>query len=114
MLDDELLTFSMWGNASFVDLDMDGQDEFVIEFPGLHLNPPDIAIIRVQDGVLEMTDYVGQELREIEMNRDFAILKTDGEQPLIHISNILLFSEQLHEEQSADYEYDNGVLRKVE
>lgn len=114
VLDDALLTFSMWGNASFIDLDMDGQDEFVIEFPGLHLNPPDLAIIRAQNGILEMTGYVGQQLRTVEMNRDFAILKMNGGRPLIHISNMLTFSEQLYEEQSADYKYDDGVLRMAE
>lgn len=113
VVDDVLLTFSMWGKASFMDLDVDGHDEFVIEFPGLHLNLPDVAIIRARDGNLEVVASVGQQLRMIEMNRDYAMLKKDGQQPVIHISNMQLFSEQLYEEQSADYAYDDGKLRMV-
>lgn len=34
-------TFDAWGQASFLDIDGDGDEELVIEFPGLHMSPPD-------------------------------------------------------------------------
>lgn len=39
------LTFEEWGFPAFLDLDADGEDEFLIEFPGLHLQLPNVKVI---------------------------------------------------------------------
>lgn len=50
---EQLVGFEEWGTAAFYDLEADGDKEMVIEFPGLHLNRPDIKIIRIKEDGME-------------------------------------------------------------
>lgn len=104
---DKLNTFEAWGEASFLDLDADGEDEFLIEFRGQHLNWPDAAVVRVENGELEMT----RSLLEAERRNqgDYATIIRDRTPPIIRISNIRTENEPVY-----DYEYDHGVLHAVE
>ncbi|MGR8942072.1 MAG: hypothetical protein ACU83P_10835, partial [Gammaproteobacteria bacterium] len=42
----ELSTFSEWGTPTFVELDLDGYDEILLQFQGQHLTLPDVSVLR--------------------------------------------------------------------
>jgi hypothetical protein len=50
---EEWLEFENWGAPQVIDLDSDGQKEFLIQFHGLHLHTPDVNIYRWHNGRLE-------------------------------------------------------------
>ena len=57
-------TFDQWGSPSFKDLDADGQDEFVIEFQGMHLQLPDVTVIHMKNGNLQQSAPFADTLAE--------------------------------------------------
>ncbi|NOU67068.1 hypothetical protein GC096_23785 [Paenibacillus sp. LMG 31461] len=57
-------TFDQWGSPSFKDLDADGQNEFVIEFQGMHLQLPDVMIILMHNGNLQRSAAFADTLAE--------------------------------------------------
>ncbi|GGG61051.1 hypothetical protein [Paenibacillus radicis (ex Gao et al. 2016)] len=97
-----LTSFESWGKPDFIDLDGDGEDEFFIEFQGLHLSWPDLSILRVNNGVIELSSSVVDPIRRNQ--GDYAALIRDQQPPLIRLSNIQ------NEEVMDDYLYLNGKL----
>ncbi|NOV03797.1 hypothetical protein [Paenibacillus planticolens] len=57
-------TFDQWGSPSFKDLDADGQNEFVIEFQGMHLQLPDVTVIHMQNDNLQKSAPFADTLAE--------------------------------------------------
>lgn len=99
--------FDAWGEPDFIDLDGDGDDELIIEFPGLHLNWPDVVIVRTEAERLEISwSVVHPAQRE---TGDYAILVKDKTPPRIRFSNI-----RSEEEPAYDYVYDQGSLQRCE
>jgi len=102
----KILHLDLWGEPIFIDLDADGNDEFIIQFQGLHLSWPDISIIRSNEGELEISTSV---FNSIQKNQgDFAILSNDKNPPLISILNVESENEAIY-----NYTYHQGVLEKV-
>lgn len=104
-IESKLLSFEGWGAGNFMDLDADGMEEFIIEFPGLHMSWPDLTVIRAKDEGLEISSSVVDAFGR--KPGDFATLKKDQSPPLIHFGNIA------DENLSYDYEYNKGVLQAV-
>ncbi|UJF32946.1 hypothetical protein [Paenibacillus hexagrammi] len=102
----KLYAIECWGISSFTDLDLDGQEEWVIEFEGLHLSWPDVRIIRFNQNRLEVCNSVTDVIRRNQ--RDYAKLLKDQERPVIRIAAV-----RNEEESFEDYTYDHGVLRSV-
>ncbi|WP_337101239.1 hypothetical protein [Paenibacillus sp. YIM B09110] len=100
-----LLSFEGWGAGNFMDLDADGMEEFIIEFPGLHMSWPDLTVIRAKDEGLEISSSVVDAFGR--KPGDFATLNKDQSPPRIRVGNIA------DENLSYDYEYINGVLQAV-
>lgn len=100
---EELTTFSNWGEPSFLDLDRDGIDEFIIEFLGLHLSWPDLTVVRAEGGKLKR---IGSVLDAIKMNEGNAAVLLKREQPpIIEISNLWDESVPVYR-----YVYKQGAL----
>ncbi|MCR8656682.1 hypothetical protein [Paenibacillus endoradicis] len=102
----KILDFDLWGEPSFIDLDADGNEEFIIQFQGLHLSLPDLSIIRTMNGELEISDSV---FNSIQKNQgDFANLNIDTNPPFITISNFENENGKIY-----NYSYNEGILKKV-
>ncbi|MFF2091368.1 hypothetical protein [Paenibacillus sp. NPDC058174] len=103
----QLTSFESWGMPDFIDLDGDGADEFIIEFQGLHLSWPDLSILRVNNGVIELSPSVVDPVR---CNQgDYAVIIRDQQSPpLIRLSNI-----QYEDKVMDDYLYSKGNLIKI-
>jgi len=107
LINKNLNSFTSWGEPSFIDLDDDGNDEFIIEFQGQHLSWPDISLIRANNGLMEESASV---LSSFSKNQgDFAKLTMGNKPPLISISNVDSENEPVYH-----YLYNGGVLEKVE
>jgi len=102
----KLLTFDEWGEPGFIDLDNDGNEEFVIEFQGLHLSWPDLSIIREVNGTLEISSSVFNSISRRQ--GDFAILNKDTYPPTISISNVESDNNSVY-----SYLYHQGILKLV-
>ncbi len=101
-----LNAFQHWGEASFVDLDLDGKEEFIIEFPGLHLALPDLTVIRSQSGELEVSASVLETIRDGQ--GDYVTLNKSGTAPIIQLKN-----DRTGIEQARNYSYNQGILKAV-
>ena len=101
----KIFYFDLWGEPIFIDLDADGNDEFIIQFQGLHLSWPDISIIRLNGGELEISTSVFNTIQKNE--GDFAILINDKNPPMIGILNAESENEAIY-----NYTYHQGVLVK--
>lgn len=103
--DSKMLSVDLWGEPGFADLDNDGEEEFVIEFQGLHLSPPDLSIIRTSEGNIEISNSI---FDSINRNQgDFAVLKQETTPITINISNVNSYDEPIYE-----YTYEDGVLMR--
>jgi len=105
VLNNKLISFNSWGEPIFIDLDNDGNDEFIIEFQGLHLSWPDISFIRANKGLLEVSTSVFSTTQKNQ--GDFAKLTLENNPPTISISNIQSENEPIY-----IYTYHDGVLDK--
>lgn len=52
--------FEEWGTPMVSDLDRDGNDELIVQFPGLHLSPPNVALFSLHGNQLEMASVTEQ------------------------------------------------------
>ncbi len=95
--------FDQWGDPDFLDLDGDGIDEFLIQLPGLHLQWPDISIVRVESGQLEQSAPI-MDLYE-RAPGDYASFVKEAVPPLIRLGHV--WNE---EERAYDYHYEQGKL----
>lgn len=100
----KIVSIDLWGEPSFIDLDTDGNDEFIVEFQGLHLSWPDLSIIRTtKNGQLEISTSV---FNSIQKNQgDFAILINENVPPIIRFSNVQSETEPFY-----NYTYNDGIL----
>ncbi|MDF2670701.1 MAG: hypothetical protein K0R67_3007 [Paenibacillus sp.] len=102
---EQLAAFQHWGEASILDLDHDGLEEMIIEFPGLHLAAPDLTIVRLHKGTLEASSYIASSLGKgqgISAN-----LIRDQLLPIISLSN------EQENRSTLNYHYDNGILKII-
>jgi hypothetical protein len=98
---DKWLTFENWGKPQFVDLDSDGEDEFVIQFEGLHSSFPDLTIYTWYKGNIEGSESV----KSAVMGRSVAGYAKLGIDKKITISTV-------KEDALAKFAYDKGRLLK--
>lgn len=95
--------FEAWGKPGFHDLDSDGIDEFVVEFPGLHLHPANVVLFSFpQGGQFASAEVVSDQLAG--KGRIFATLGRNMQDTVIDIG----FVEDGVAAQR--YRYENGTL----
>ncbi|WP_239616819.1 hypothetical protein [Cohnella mopanensis] len=102
----KVMSFDLWGEPSFIDLDGDGNDEFIIEFEGLHLSWPDLSVIKTINGELKLSSSVFDTIQKIQ--GDFAKLKKDMNPIVISLSNVRSENEPIY-----DYTYKDGILERI-
>lgn len=101
---DSLLGFERWGEGEFADLDQDGQEELAIIFAGLHLNNPDVAVIRAdKSGEWEISPSML--VFQPQRPGNYAALEQSGSQTVILLSNNRTEQEPVH-----TYTYNQGLL----
>lgn len=104
--------FDEWGVPYLADLDSDGSKELTIQFPGLHMQTPDVQIIKWSGGKLEkseafqtalsITAYQPSTVRLDTENKKLVVaVNRPGESDLINLAEVL-------------YKYENGKLKKVQ
>jgi hypothetical protein len=96
------VTFEDWGKPSFVDLDSDGVDEFVIQFEGLHLNFPDVTVYTWNRGIIEVSNSIKTAVLGSKMS-NYAILGNDKK---------ISIGDNSIDEPGAQYIYEKGKLLK--
>ena len=101
----ELLTFERWGTPKVIDLDMDGENELVIAFEGLHMHSPDVQIVRERAAGLEINESILETVRHDQ--GDTAMIVTEGAQTYIRLSHGVKDEGPVQ-----DYFYDKGVLKR--
>lgn len=107
-VNDKLMSFDDWGTPSFIDLDDDGNEEFVIQFEGLHLHWPDISIIISKDNKLMISTSVFSSFEKTE--GDFAqLIISENSHPVVSLSNAQREDATFHY-----YTYNQGTLEKIE
>ncbi|QGQ96736.1 hypothetical protein EHS13_18550 [Paenibacillus psychroresistens] len=95
--------FSDWGKPQFIDLDSDGEDEFVIQFEGLHLAWPDVIIYNWNKGKLEVSQSLKQTIMGDESIQSFANLEAN---------KTIAFGEVRENGSILHYSYHNKKLIK--
>jgi hypothetical protein len=74
--DDNWKVFDEWGTPYVHDLDSDGNDELMIEFPGMHLHPPNVILFSITEkgrfaSAAVVTDQLSNDRRVLaKLNRD--------------------------------------------
>lgn len=104
-----LRSFDAWGEPDFIDLDGDGNEELVIEFPGLHLNWPDVAIVRSEGETLEVSWSTVDPVRRDA--GDYAILVKENTRPFFQLSNVWSEEEPVY---TYTYMDESGILKRCE
>src|SRR5690606_7363263 len=84
-LQDNWSMFIDWGMPVITDLDEDGQRELVIQFQGLHLSWPDVAIYRWHEGTFEASDSLKVQLDIPSMSFNEAVLIEQDKQIMINM-----------------------------
>jgi hypothetical protein len=95
------LTFEVMGRPEMVDLDHDGRKELVAIFEGAHLNYPDVAIARLNKGMLELSE-IAEQIGKSD-KQYVRITKEDG--------SFVFETGKVNEDQPQHYfRYENGQL----
>jgi antitoxin component YwqK of YwqJK toxin-antitoxin module len=92
------------GIPQLIDLDKDETNELVASFNGGHLNPPNVEIIRYEEGKLESTQVVDE---TDEVKQKFALLEKQDTGTTIVIGNMREEKLEYH------YKYQKGQLVAV-
>jgi hypothetical protein len=104
------LAFEDWGIPYLRDLDNSSELEFVIQFPGLHMDWPDVTIYRWNNGTFEMSSKLKEALEMDNHNQNAVNYKLVDGEPRIVVSILTGKSEQIYKE--IEYLYNNGTLYK--
>lgn len=111
-MNEEWLEFESWGAPHVIDLDSDGQKEFLIEFPGLHLQTPNVSIYRWYNDRLERGTSLASALVHLDYSHSHVYIEW-GEPTLFSVNvDIIVESEMIHLG-TAFYRYENGQLIMV-
>lgn len=101
-------SFEDWGIPFILDLDSDETNEFLIQFPGLHMSWPDVTIYRWNQGKLEVSSSLKKALDIAEnQQNEVVIVEQDGQ--MLFKATIVIDQEQ-DSILTANYRYDNGDL----
>jgi hypothetical protein len=104
-VNDQWFTFEDWGKPQFVDLDSNGQEEFVIQFEGLHLNLPDLTVYTYNQGAIEVSETAKTAVLGLEdANKASAIIEND---------KLITIKGERNSLQFAKYIYKNRKLIKI-
>lgn len=109
---DKWLQFEKWGIPYLDDVDSDQNKELIIQFPGLHMQFPDVHIIRWQNEQLEESESF-QTALGIEAYQPSNVYFLAGNQKYFSVNvnapdkfNLVILAQGV-------YRYDNGKLIKV-
>jgi len=110
-------SFDQWGNPLFLDLDGDGHDEFVLLFPGQHLQMPDASVVVYEDKQLQQSAGFADAISAItKWPATFTDFERRASVTLSQTSVPPAFDLNINSEQYiaplASYRYDHGKLLK--
>jgi hypothetical protein len=108
-----MYTLELWGAAAFPDIDGDGEEDFLVEYPGLHISLPDVMIARVNEGVLELASVAGSleaAGKSDGTERISETLRKDANPPLIRIE---ILNWETDEIRQSNYEVVGGNLKQA-
>jgi hypothetical protein len=105
------LSFGVWGIPHMVDLDSDGVNEFVNQFPGLHLSWPDVTIYRWNQGRLEGSASLKGALNISDnSHNEVSILEKEDKV----LFDVVIVTDQHEFLMNAKYKYENGKIVRVD
>jgi hypothetical protein len=97
-------TFEVMGRPQIMDLDGDGSEEMVVSFEGVHLNPPDVEIVRWNNGTLEFSQIAAQ---SGVSGKPYARLTMKDNLPVIEVGDVA-------EEIPQQYKYQGNSIRSFD
>jgi len=110
--------FEEWGIPYVHDLDGDNLEELIVEFPGLHLSPPNVALFTYSEGKHLETAWVVTE-KLTNARHVYATLGRDANPWLIHIGDedggAYKYGYRDRDEDGGAYKYgyrDKKLIRK--
>lgn len=102
--------FDDWGIPYLVDLDSDGNKEFVIQFPGMHLQFPDVDIYRWNKGSLEKGKTLSSALNITDYNPSYIYMEEKADKVLFSVDVNVTRDSELSQLAIGLYRYEDGKL----
>lgn len=104
----EWFGFEDWGYPRVSDLDGDGVEELINQFPGLHMSWPDVTIYRWSDQGLSYSASIKSTLRM--PNVSFSSATLDEQTNHIKVTAVMSLEQEAYE--AANYFYERGKLQR--
>jgi len=98
--------FEEWGYPATADLDNDGAEELVIQFPGMHLSSPDVTVVRWQADAISTSGSIKDALGVPNVSQSTA--QADPRVRRINVTAVTSLQPEAYE--TASYAYKRGQL----